>query len=70
MKWWKKALIASLVWLVLVFGAGILHTELILAGELTPAQAEAVMERYGNAIGFGHVAIWIVLFLRRKPPTS
>jgi hypothetical protein len=70
MKWWKKALIASLVWLVLIIGAGILHIELILHDELTPAQAEAVMERYGNAIGFGHVAIWIVLFLRRKPPTS
>ena len=70
MKWWKKALIASLVSLVLVLGAGILHTELILAGEITPAQAGAVMERYGNAIGFGHVAIWIVLFLRRKPPNS
>ncbi len=70
MKWWKKALIASLVLFVLVLGAGILHTELILAGELTPAQADAVMERYGNAIGVGMVAIWIVLFLRRKPPTS
>ncbi len=70
MKWWKKALIASLVLFVLVLGAGILHTELILAGELTPAQADAVMERYGNVIGVGMVAIWIVLFLRRKPPTS
>ena len=70
MKWWKKALIASLVLFVLVLGAGILHTELILAGELTPAQADAVMERYGNAGGVGSVAIWIVLFLRRKPPTS
>ena len=70
MKWWKKALIASLVWLVLIIGAGILHIELILHDELTPAQAEAVMERYGNAGGFGFVAIWIVLFLRRKPPTS
>ncbi len=70
MKWWKKALIASLVWLVLIIGAGILHIALIPHDELTPAQAEAVMERYGNAIGFGHVAIWIVLFLRRKPPTS
>ena len=70
MKWWKKALIASLVLFVLVLGAGILHTELILAGELTPAQSDAVMERYANAIGVGMVAIWIVLFLRRKPPTS
>jgi hypothetical protein len=70
MKWWKKALIASLVSLVLVLGAGILHTELILAGELTPAQAEAVMERYGNVVGVGLFVIWIVLFLRRKPPTS
>ncbi len=70
MKWWKKALIASLVWLVLIIGAGILHTELILIDELALAQAEAVMERYGNAGGFGFVAIWIVLFLRRKPPTS
>ena len=67
MKWWKKALIASLVGLVLVFGACILH---IYAGELTPAQAEAICERYGNAGGVGTVAIWIVMFLRRKPLTS
>jgi tellurite resistance protein TehA-like permease len=70
MKWWKKALIASLVWFVLVFGVGILHTEAIRAGELTPAQAAAIMERYGNAVGVGQVAIWIVLFLRRMPPAS
>jgi uncharacterized membrane protein len=68
MKWWKKALIASLVWLVLVVVASILHIELIRAGELTPAHAEAIYERYGNAYGFGLVAIWIVMFLRRKPP--
>jgi len=65
MKWWKKALIASLVWVVLVFGASMLHIVLILAGEFTTAQAEAVMERYGNALGVVLVAIWIVLFLRR-----
>ncbi len=70
MKWWKKALIASLVWVVLSIGAGILHIELILHDELTAAQSEAVMERYGNVGGFGFGAIWIVLFLRRKPPTS
>jgi len=70
MKWWKKALIASFVWLVLVFGPSILHIELIRAGELTPAQAEAIYERYGNAYGVGLVAIWIVMFLRRKPPAS
>ncbi len=70
MKWWKKALIASLVGLVFVFGACILDTELIRAGELTPAQAEAICERYGNAGGVGTVAIWIVMFLRRKPLTS
>ena len=70
MKWWKKALIASLVWLVLVFGVGIIHTELVLADELTQAQADAVYERYGNVVGVGLVPIWIVLFLRRKPPTS
>ena len=67
MKWWKKALIASLVGLVLAFGACILH---IYAGELTPVQAEAIGERYGNVFGFGTVAVWIVMFLRRKPPTS
>ncbi len=70
MKWWKKALIASLVWFVLGIGVGILHTEVIRAGELTPAQAEAICERYGNAGGVGTVAIWIVMFLRRKPLTS
>ncbi len=70
MKWWKKALIASLVWFVLVFGVGILHTEVIRAGELKPAQAEANYERYGNAYGVSLVAIWIVMFARRKPTAS
>ncbi len=70
MKWWKKALIASLVWFVLGIGVGILHTEVIRAGELTPAQADASYERYGNVVGFGLVAIWIVMFARRKPTAS
>ena len=70
MKWWKKALIASLVWLVLVFGASILHTELFRADELTPAQTEAIFERYGNVVGAGLVPLWIVMFLLRKSPTS
>ena len=38
--------------------------------KLTPAQAEAIYERYGNAYGVGLVAIWIVMFLRRKPMAS
>ena len=38
MKWWIKALIATGIWIVLIIGIGIIHTNVILKGKLTSVQ--------------------------------
>ena len=65
MKWWKKALIITGIWFVLIIGIGVVHTEVILKGKITPAQDEVISERYGNICGVGLVLIWVVAYLKR-----
>jgi hypothetical protein len=66
MKWWKTALIISGVWAVLTIGAGIIHTNVILAGKITPQQDEKISEGYGKVCGGGLVAAWVLSYLFRK----
>jgi|GEM_PF-2463667 len=61
MKWWKKALLFSVLWVALVIGAAVVHTEVVLAGKLTPQQDEAISEKYGQLCGAGLVGIWVLL---------
>lgn len=70
MKWWKKALITSGVWVALTIGAGIVHTNVILAGKLTPEQDERISGLYGIVCGGGLVATWYLFYLRRKRNTA
>jgi len=72
MKWWKKSLIISVIWIVLVIGAGMLHTNVILAGKLTPQQDDELSGQYGMACGGGIGMIWVigVLVLRKKDRDS
>jgi hypothetical protein len=68
MKWWKKALILSGLWLALTVGVGVFHTEVLLKGKTTPAQDEAISEAYGMACGFGVAMIWFLsAFFKKKP---
>jgi len=67
MRWWIKALIFSVISSVIVFGVvggvGILHTEVFLAGQITPAQDQAFAEAYGDVATFGIVAAWVICFI-------
>ena len=66
MKRWQKALLFSVIWIVVVLGAGIFVTDVMLAGKITPQQDEQISELCGMAIGGGAVLIWVVV-LTRKP---
>lgn len=69
MKWWKKAIIASAVWIILAIGAAFVHTEIILKDKITPAQDSAISEVYGRMTIIGLIPIWVILQLisrRRK----
>src|SRR5215472_14468163 len=67
MRWWIKALIYSvifsMIWVGLVAAVGYFHTDVLLAGQLTPAQDQAISEKYGNIAGFGMVMVWVICFL-------
>ena len=69
MKWWKKALILTAIWVALIIGAALIHTEVILKEKYTPMQDEAISEAYGVACGFGVAMIWAIAALRRKRRT-
>jgi membrane protease YdiL (CAAX protease family) len=69
-KWWMVAIVTSVVWAVLVIGAGILHTEVVLKGKLTPAEDEVISGRYGFACGVGMVVIWILSFVIKGRKSS
>lgn len=63
MRWWTKALIFSVIWLGVVAAVGIFHTEVFLAGQITPAQDEAITEAYARVAASGLVAVWGICFL-------
>lgn len=63
MKRWQKALLFSVIWIVAILGIGILITDVMLAGKITPQQDEQISELCGMAVGAGTVAIWVVIFI-------
>ena len=60
MKWWKKALLFSGVWMALTIGVAFVHTSVLLAGKITPEQDSTISRQYGQACGSGVVLIWII----------
>jgi hypothetical protein len=60
MSWWKKTLLASLIWFIAVVAMGYVHTSIILAGRITEPQDEAISEMYGFAFGVGLMMLWAV----------
>ncbi len=66
MKWWKKALLGSAVWVALAIGAGILHTEAFLHGKATPDEDARISEAYGMVCGFGVGLIWTLAWMKRR----
>jgi hypothetical protein len=65
MKWWVKAIIASVVWIVVIIAAGMIHTNVVLAGAITSKQAEAILDNYAFACGVVLGASWTVLIVWR-----
>jgi hypothetical protein len=67
MRWWIKALIFSVISSVILVGVagavGYLHTDVFLAGQITPAQDKAISEAYGEVAGFGIVVAWVICFI-------
>ncbi len=70
MRRWQKALLFSVIWIVAVIGTGILVTDVILAGKITPQQDEQISEVGGMVCGGGAVLIWVVFFTRKRPRRS
>ena len=70
MKWWKKALMVSVIWAVVTIGAGIIHTNVILAGKITPQKDEKISEAYGKVCGGGLLAAWVLSYLLRRRNTA
>ena len=66
MKWWKKALILSGVWVVLTLGAALVHINVVLAGEITPQQDEKISESNGRLCGGGLMGTWVLTYLLRN----
>ena len=67
MRWWTKALIFSaifsVIWFGIVVAVGYVHTEVFLAGQITPAQDQAFAEAYGDVATFGIIAAWVICFI-------
>ncbi|HEY2464431.1 MAG TPA: hypothetical protein VGI32_10240 [Steroidobacteraceae bacterium] len=63
MRWWTKALIYSVIWVGIVIAIGYVHTDVFLAAQITPAQDEAISDKYGEIAGFGVVWVWLACFL-------
>jgi hypothetical protein len=66
MRWWTKALIFSVIfsviWVGVVGAVGWFHTEVFLAGQITPAQDHAMSEKYGDLAGHGLPLVWVICF--------
>lgn len=54
------------IWVLLTIGIGIIHTDVILAGRITPEQDEKISGSYGRLCGGGIVLIWVFANLIRK----
>jgi len=67
MRWWTKALIYSVIfsviWVGLIVAIGYYHTDVYLAGKITPAQDRAISEKYGDLAGQGLGLVWGICFL-------
>lgn len=65
MAWWIKALIFSVLWVVLTIGIGIAHTDVILAGQITREQGSAISQMYGMICGVGLGVGWALAYATR-----
>jgi hypothetical protein len=53
----------SVVWAGIVVAVGYYHTDVYLAGRITPAQDRVISEKYGDLLGSGLPLVWAICFL-------
>ena len=68
MKWWKRALLVSVLWLAFVAGGGWYLTSVVLRGKVNAEQGKTIGETIGMACGFGLGLIWLASAVFRKKP--
>ena len=66
-KTWKKALLYSIIWTVLMTAGGIVHVQVVRAGHITPTESSALTARYANACVIGLMLIWILVYTQKQP---
>ena len=67
MKWWKRALIVSVLWIAFAAGGGVYL--IVLSGKVNAEQGRVIGETIGMACGFGLGLIWLAsAAFRKKPP--
>jgi hypothetical protein len=68
MAWWKKAVIGTVAWVVLIFGIIATHEYLTRNEVTTPERDFAISRAYGQVFGFGIAAVWSISFVTRRKP--
>ena len=68
MKWWKRALLVSVLWIAFFAAGGWYLMAVVLHGKLNAKQDETISEVIGMAFGFGLALIWIACAAFRKKP--
>jgi hypothetical protein len=69
MKWWQRALLVPVLWIVFTVGGGFFLTQVVLHGKVTAEQGRAIGETLGQACGVGVAFIWVACAVfRKKPP--
>jgi hypothetical protein len=66
MKWWKLPLILSVLWIAVVIGSGVVHTDIILKDKITKEQDSRISGVYGQICAFGLLVVWISFAIARK----
>ena len=64
MTWWKRALIASIVLVILAVGGGTYL--MVLGGKADPEKGRVIGETIGMACGVGVAFVWFASFVFRK----
>ena len=64
MTWWKRALIASIVLVILAVGGGAYL--IALGGKADPEKGRVIGETIGMACGVGVAFVWFASFVFRK----
>ena len=66
MKWWHKAIIISIAWVILSKVAFLIHVDIIEKGQIAARQDSAINNGYSYLAGIGLIPIWMILLLASR----